>query len=289
MGKNISFLGLFRLYIEHHRQAQNIFEKRKVDTIRNYEAKYSLVTTLLFSNQSVQVKATEFSIPLAKKLFESLSAKYSHNYAARIIDICRTVLKFGMSENIINSNPISSYQLKKLPPDKPVYLTPAELGKWEAYIPKNTMLSKAKDMFLFQCYTGVDYGDLITVSKDNIEPHENRFFILKNRMKTGCQAIIPYIGIARDIFEKYNYNLNLMQNQPYNRALKDIADELGIKKNITTHVGRKTYAMFRLNYKRNSIEAVSKMIGHKSVKTTESYYAQVTIDLVVGDLNRIGD
>jgi len=90
------------------------------------------------------------------------------------------------------------------------------------------------------------------------------------------------------LWKKYDYCLPKYTNQPYNRFLKELITGLKINKRVTTHVGRKTFTMLKLNYESYSMEAVSKMVGHASVKTTEMYYAQVNLVLISKELDKLG-
>jgi integrase/recombinase XerD len=281
----ISFLQLFRKFIQYHENAFDFFDKRKDVTIQAYYNRYNLVQEFLEEKEIQKISPTEFTMTVGKALFNWLiKEEYSHNYAVRIVGICRTALNYGASHELIKYNPLAAYRLQKVPPGKPIYLSPDEIVLIENYEPFNTMDEKAKDMFLFQCYTGLDYGDLITVRKENIINYRGKFYICKDRNKSDIEASIPYTDKAESLFIKHNYNMKLLSNPKYNKALKDIAIDAGIDKHLTTHVGRKTYAMTMLNYNQHSIEVVSKMMGHKSVKTTETYYAQVNIQRVHSEL-----
>lgn len=276
----MTFLELFRRYIAYHQNTTNFFDKRKSVTVKAYSNKYTLVNDFLYSENKVKIKAIDFTISVARRLITELSTTYSHNYSVRIIELCRAVLKYGTSHEFIKYNPLSSLTMQKTAPNKLVYLTNEEIVLIEDHEPITTMIEKAKDMFLFMCFTGLDYGDLITVNHENIVEYKENLFIVKKRNKTSVEAFIPYTEKARKLFTKHDYNMKLLSNPRFNEALKDLAIDCGIDKHLTTHIGRKTYAMIMLNHKRYSMGAVSKILGHKSVKTTETHYAQVGIELV---------
>lgn len=86
--------------------------------------------------------------------------------------------------------------------------------------------------------------------------------------------MIPVIGKVWSILKKYNFVLPVYSNQKYNSALKKIAAEVGIRKKLTSHVGRKTYGTLLLN-KDVPIETVSNLLGHSSIRTTQKHYAKV--------------
>lgn len=284
----MTFLELFRRYITYHEKAANKLDKRSAPTIRIYRNRYSIVNEFLHDRETKHLTAYNFDIPIAREYFEFLSARYKHNYTVRLVEMCSLVLHFGVLNKLIKYNPLHEYKIKRLAPERPLYLTDTELLALMEYQPKSLLKQKARDMFLFQSFTGMDYGDTCTVSQLHIVRHKGRSYIIKKRNKTGIEAIIPYHPVAQKIFEQNGYNLRLLCNAVYNRYLKEIAVDLGIDKHITTHTGRKTYAMIKLNFEGYSLEGVSKMIGHKSVSTTEQYYAQVEIELISRELDRLG-
>jgi integrase/recombinase XerD len=296
---NKTFLQLFKSYIAYHENTSNPFDRRKKDTIQAYKNKYSLIQKFLFEKDMTGLMPTEFSITCARGFMRWLneSCGYSHNYCVRTVEICSAVMEEAASNEEITHNPLQPLKLKRVPPGKPIYLTETEISALHKYEAPNSMTEKAKNMFLFQCYTGFDYGDLITANKNNICTHrvrsfkdgvlevKNMEFLIKDRKKSNpnrppSEANIPYMLPAKEIFERHGYNMKLLSNPKYNAALKDIAIDCYIDKHLTTHVGRKTCAMLLLNNMGYSIQAVSKILGHSSVKTTETYYAQVNLELV---------
>lgn len=279
--KEMKFLELFRRFIKYHENTFNFFDKRKKGTLNSYYNRYNLVQEFLYVNKLRSLDATEFTLSVARKFFNWLGEQgKSHNYCVRVVQTAEQALNYGAANELIASNPLSSMRLKKVPPGAPVHLTIDEIAKLEEYNPKGSMCQKARDMFLFQCVTGLDYGDLTSVGKQNIIVYEGKSYIAKRRNKNNNEAFIPYFPKAQHIFEKHNHKMKMLSNTKYNAALKEIAKDLGIEKKLTTHVGRKTYAMFMLNQERYSLEALSKILGHKKIATTEVYYTERTLDLV---------
>lgn len=272
------------MFIEHHSTTAIEFEKRHTKTITAYEVRYRSINDYLILVNQVRVKCTDFNVKLARAYFKHLSARYSNNYAARHVDLCKKVLKYALNEEFIRYNPLSAFELKKTGPSPPVYLTDEELLKFERYQPKTKAQERVKLMFLFQCYVGIDYGDLMTIGPKDIITYKNRKFVVKKRNKTKIEACAPYTSQAEAIMEYFNGFIPKMRNRPYNKALQVIAERAGITKHITSHVGRKTCGMHMLNYRGYSMEATSKILGHKSIKTTETYYVTVEIDLVVKEM-----
>ena len=91
---------------------------------------------------------------------------------------------------------------------------------------------------------------------------------------------------AKRILRKYKLVLPLISNQKYNVYLKEIVKIISIDKDLTTHTARKTFAMVKLN-DGFSIESVARMLGHNSIKVTQSTYAQVGVERIWNEYNKI--
>jgi site-specific recombinase XerD len=168
--EEITFLQLYSKYISFHGNTSNPFDRSKANTIQAYKNRYKLVQEFLFEKDLVTLKSTEFSITFARDFMKwleekenNLGKKYSHNYCVRVVEMCRAIMQYGASHELISFNPLQPLKLHKTPPKRPVFLTPEEIQNIHNYDAPNSMIDKAKDMFLFQCYTGLDYGDLTSV------------------------------------------------------------------------------------------------------------------------------
>ncbi len=233
----------------------------------------------------------DFEIKIGRILFDWCRKRYTHNVSVRITQMCRMVLAFGVFESIIKSNPLEHLKLQKTSPGAIIHLVPEEVELLENYrFPAGTWLGIAADLFLFQCYTGLAYADLMTVTKNSIfeNPVDGRKYIIQARYKTKNEALIPMFEKTEALWSKYNYNTPKIENSVYNHLLKDIMKFIGVEKRVSTHTARKTFTMIKLNYEGYSVEAVSKMAGHSSIKTTETHYAKVNINRISSELTRLG-
>jgi site-specific recombinase XerD len=185
---------------------------------------------------------------------------------------------------MIDYNPLSSFTIPKLPPKKPTYFTPVQREMWEKYKSHSIIKQKAADLFVLIMHTGFDYGDLYEVGRQHYVFFKGQKYLVKPRHKNGQEAIIPLSEKAEEILERYDYKMKLLSNPELNAAIKEVARELGINIHLTVKTGRKIYAMHQLNNEGYTMEATSKMLGHKSVKTCEQTYAQVNIHLVHNEI-----
>ena len=142
-------------------------------------------------------------------------------------------------------------------------------------------LEIVKDLFVFSCYTGLSYIDVMNLNEDNITfGIDGGKWIITNRQKTHNKVKIPLLPIAEELIQKYKDHIKTkktktlfpnISNQKLNSYLKEIADLCGIKKNLTFHIARHTFATTITLSNGVPIETVSKLLGHTKIVTTQIY------------------
>lgn len=176
-------------------------------------------------------------------------------------------IRFG----IISENPYVGLKINRGKSDKRKYLTYEEMRRMERCRITDPSVNRVRDLFLFQCYTGLAYSDLYKFDfAIDVERRGNKFIIADRRVKTNEDYFIVLLSPAMEILRKYDFDLPVISNQKYNDYLKVAASFAKIDKNLTTHCARHTFAVFALN---NGVpmEVVSKMLGHTNIKTTQIY------------------
>lgn len=158
---------------------------------------------------------------------------------------------------------------------------------------KNERLSLVRDIFLFSCYTCLAYIDTKKLTQDNINLGlDGNKWIFTTRQKTKTTSNSPMLPQAEAIVEKYQDHktclnsgklLPVLSNQKMNAYLKEIADLCGINKELTYHIARHSFATTVTLSNGVSIESVSKMLGHKNIKTTQ-HYAKISDSKVSEDM-----
>ena len=190
-----------------------------------------------------------------------------YNYHKRLKRYLNEAIKFGL----LYENPYLGLHFDRGKFEKRKYLTDEELEKIRTCIINMQSIDRVRNLFLFQCYTGLAYADFekFNFEKD-VEERNGKYIISDRRKKTNEDYKIVLLTPAIEILKKYGYKLPIISNQKYNVALKVVAQYAGIDKNITTHMGRHTFAVFALN-NGVPIEIVSKMLGHTNIRTTQIY------------------
>jgi len=137
-------------------------------------------------------------------------------------------------------------------------------------------LAYARDLYLFQCYTGVSYKDLRNLSwKENIRNNDDGVWIEGLRKKNGEYYTVFLIPEALDLINKFKTaGRDMIFDTPDVGTQKDrlriIASLARITKHVTTHTGRHSCATLLLR-RGASIDFIRDILGHVSSKTTEVY------------------
>lgn len=175
------------------------------------------------------------------------------------------------------------------------YLAPEELFLLEKSVLniKQSKLQKTLDAFLFCCYTGLRYSDFTNLTIDNLISIDNKMWLIYRSVKTRIEVRLPlyllFEGKSISILHKYQNNINsffqLRDNSNINKDLLRISKITGLSKHISFHTARHTNATL-LIYNGMNITSVQKILGHKSVKTTQIYTTIMDMTLI-RDLEKI--
>ena len=208
----------------------------------------------------------------------------AQNSSTKHLKLLKKILNLAIVNSHININPFATYKVEREPVEID-FLDEEELRKiinFDTPIPR---FERAKDMFLFGCFTGLSYIDIKTLTAEHFEKDgTGRIWIKKRRVKTGVLSRIPLLPIAKLILDKYKGGERLLPIQDpadINKYLKDIAILCNIKKRITFHTSRHTFASTVTLANNISLEVVSKMLGHTNARMT-THYAKL-IDRCIGE------
>jgi integrase/recombinase XerD len=201
--------------------------------------------------------------------------EYSPAYTKKLFGFVKSALLFAFNRRYTDRLLMNEYTFPYRLKSEIIYLNELEVDKIRQHHFGHP-LQKYADLFIVQCYTGLAYADLKKLNATHLAKDESgQLWINLSRQKVDtAECVIPVINKVWSILKKYNFELPVFSNQKYNAALKLIAGEVGIRKKLTTHVGRKTYGTLLLN-KDVPIETVSNLLGHSSIRTTQKHYAKV--------------
>src|SRR5690606_9152173 len=216
----------------------------------------------------------------------------ANNGVMKHLERFRKMVRLGVKLGWMEKNPFELYKLKMQKVERD-FLTSEELSKIENKEFSVQRIQYAKDLFVFSCYTGIAYIDVMQLTPDNIflGTDGNRW-IKTMREKTDTSVNVPILPKAAAIIEKYKNNpraiargtlFPVISNQKLNSYLKEVADLCGIKKHLTFHLARHTFATSVTLSNGVPIETVSKMRGHTTIRTTQ-IYAKVVEQKVSQDM-----
>ena len=135
----------------------------------------------------------------------------------------------------------------------------------------------ARDLFLFQCYTGLAYSDLASFDYANCEEIGGKMFYHAKRTKTDTDFVFQLLKPALELLQKYDFKLPKMSNQKYNDYLKVIGQMVGVDR-LHTHMGRATAATLFLS-KGMPINIVARVLGHTTLRQTTRYARTLNKDV----------
>ena len=208
----------------------------------------------------------------------------SQNSSTKHLKLLKKIINLSVANSYMAFNPFSTYKVEREPVDID-FLDEEELRKIINFDTPLPRLERAKDMFLFGCFTGLSYIDIKTLTPEHFEKdNTGRIWIKKRRVKTGVLSRIPLLPIAKLILDKYKGGEKLLPIQDpadINKYLKDIAILCGINKRICFHTSRHTFASTVTLANNISLEVVSKMLGHTNTRMT-AHYAKL-IDKCIGE------
>ncbi len=220
-------------------------------------------------------------------LFVFLLEFMSNNTAIQKMKQVKRVIRFAVDEGYIKVSPYKITLKKEKKEVQP--LTIKEVNAIRKKKIDIKRLAKIRDLFIFECYTGLAFTDLMSLNNNDFHIDESgNKWIIKKRHKTNVVATIPLLPIALEILDKYNYKLPHMSNVKYNAYLKEIGDICGIKKSLHSHLARHTWATILLNAGMDMV-SVSKCLGHSNSKITESTYAKVLPDKLYEKVKKVND
>ncbi|QQM28513.1 site-specific integrase [Elizabethkingia sp. M8] len=200
----------------------------------------------------------------------------------------KKIVELAYKNEWIFKNPFINYKIEDGKSERG-YLTQREVEiimNWKL----DKKLERTRDVFIFCCFTGLSYIDVFKLTKEQIHlTIDGQQWIMGKREKTDVDYFIPMMEIPKKILEKYKTHifkngklLPVKVSLTVNRHLKEIAKICDIKKHLTFHLSRHTFATLAMS-KGVSLESVSKMLGHKDIKTTQ-IYAKMTTEKVGRDM-----
>lgn len=250
-----------------------------------------------FNSDDVELRDLDYDFISGFELYLKTIRNCNNNSALKYISCLRKVIFRAMDKNIIPTDPFRAFKRKKTKTLKnPLSLLELIALENQKFVTQR--LTVIRDIFVFQCYTGLAYIDVYNLKKTDIGIGvDGKLWILTARQKTGNETNIPLLPKALELTEKYNDHpiclqrnsvLPVSSNQKMNEYLKEIATLCGLERDLNTHLARHTFATTITLTNGVPIETVSKMLGHNSIRTTQ-VYAKVIEKKIGEDMGRLNE
>lgn len=290
--KTTTLLALFDRKIEQKRSLAGVTIKQEaVWKYQNTRKKLEEFILSYCKLPDITIKEVGYGFITNFDIFLRSNCRSEHNTAVKHLRYLKQVTTEALKSGLIRTDPFLDIPLSSKKGHRE-FLTKEELRIIINQRFASEILKETRDVFVFCSYTGFAYVDVSKLTEDDIVTGEdNKKFIIKNRTKTGVRAFVPLLETPLKIIEKYKKKnlpggklLPVYSCQVMNRYLKEIGGLCGIKKPLSSHVGRHTFATLMLT-EGISVESVSKMLGHTDIKTTQ-IYARILNEKVIREVSR---
>ena len=218
-----------------------------------------------------------------------------HNTTIKYIACCKKMVLTCMKHGWLERDPFMNFNMALREVER-VALTDQELQTMTTKEFSSDRLRNVRDIFVFSCFTGLAYSDIKKLRRSEISTGiDGEKWIFTKRKKTDTASRIPVLPVALEILKRYDDHpvcqikglaLPILTNQKMNEYLKEIADVCDLNKNLTFHIARHTFATTVTLSNGVPIETVSKMLGHRNLKTTQ-HYAKILDKKVSQDMQAL--
>ncbi|MGL5785755.1 MAG: site-specific integrase [Bacteroidales bacterium] len=264
-------------------------------TIYMNDSTFKLLTAFIqerYKRKDIYLKELNLDFMERFHLYLMTDKGMRNNTTTKHLKLLKRICNEAVENNKITANPFAKYKVVR---DKVEieFLTQEEIDRIYATDFGIERLNRMRDVFIFSCYTGLAYSDCKQLCEEHISiDADGRYWIRKKRQKTGNLSRIPMLPIPKAIMEKYKgckyggYIVPVVDCSSTNSYLKEIATICRIDKRITFHVARHTFATTVTLANKVSLNVVSKMLGHASIKMTE-HYAKVVDESIADEMDKL--
>jgi site-specific recombinase XerD len=287
---------LIPIFKEHNRQvAALIGTEYAKGTADRYETSLKHTQAFLkwkYKVDDINIEGINHEFIMSYDFYLRSERRCANNSTVKYMKNFKKIILMCIDNGWLDKDPFIKYKpkVKIVARD---YLTKEELETMAIKTYSSLRIEQVKDIFIFCCYTGLAYIDVKQLKRSEIiKGIDGQQWIFTTRQKTNTASRIPLLTQALQIIQKYEHHpecadqdkvLPVLSNQKMNSYLKEIADVCGINKELTFHIARHTFATSVTLANGVSIESVSKMLGHKNMRTTQ-HYAKILDSKVSEDM-----
>ena len=289
---------IMKLYAEHNSDyALRVGVNRAASTFYQYRNTCRILGEFLKERYHVSdmpVKQLDENFIEAFDMYMRTTRRFMPRTILGHINRLKSVMMLAVFRGIVPFSPFKGYAPQK-PVFKQMYLTEDELDRFANTTYDTPNRNFTRDMFLFSCWTGICYCDMRALTEKNlVKAEDGSLWIHTERQKTGTPECVRLMEIPLAILEKYRGMdangklLPMLTKESMNIHLKKMAVMCGIDRPISFHQARHTFGSIICLSQGIPIETVSKIMGHKHIKTTQRY-AKVTQDKIDRDVDKLNE
>jgi len=286
--------------VEHHIKyiKTRIGAEYSKSTLRIYLLSQQRLKSFISSHygkKDIRLKDLNLEFIQEFDLYLRTEYKNDHNTVVRQCKNLIRVVNIAIQKGWLDKSPFTGFKCNYREID-PVFLSQQELDLIQHKDFGIKRLETIRDLFIFQCYTGLAFADMAKLKMEDISYGiDGGKWIFLRRQKTDKRSSIPLLPQSLKVIEKYRDDprrgdrlLPVLSNQKYNSYLHEIAGVCGINKPLTSHIGRRTFATTIALANGVPIEVINKILGHSNIRMTQ-IYAIVTDLKISTEINRLRD
>jgi integrase len=285
---------LMEVFKQHNEQMKALINREFSPlTFERYETSFRHTEAFMkwkFNIDDIDIKKLNYEFIADYEFWLKAERKCDHNTTVKYLSNFKKIVHICIKHGWLDKDPFVGFKMTKREVERP-FLVEEELNRIIAEDFKMPRLRQVRDIFIFCCYTGLAYADVKKLTREEITIGiDGEKWIWTSRQKTETTTRVPLLPRALEILERYKDDpqcvnqgrlLPVLSNQKMNNYLKEISDACEITKKMTFHTARHTFATTVTLSNGVPIETVSKMLGHRNLKTTQ-HYAKI-LDLKVSE------
>lgn len=289
---------LLEVYKQHIEEVNALVGKGYTKgTLKRFKTSLTSLQAYLKHKQVIDVPLTELNHQFITgyEVFLKSVRNVEHNTAMGTIKKLKKIVRICVVNDWLAKDPFINYKVKLRDTNRPVLLKD-ELDRILSLDHMEETIKCVRDIFIFSCYTGLAYADVEKLRWTHVVVGDDRQkWIHTQRTKTETSTRVPLLPPAIKIIEAYKNHpicenegklLPVMSNYKVNEYLRKIVDLCQINKKVTFHTARHTFATTVTLMNGVPIETVSKLLGHKTLRTTQQY-AKVLDKKVSDDMRKL--
>jgi integrase/recombinase XerD len=270
-----------RELLTYHNNRKNSILKE--GTLKNYDTTEKYLLDFISKKRKssdVYLKQIDYEFIIDFENYLRNKDKINNNGLMKHMERFKKLLNLAEYLEWIDKNPGHKFKLKFEKSERE-FLTEEELQLLASNSFGKPCHQINKDIFVFACYTGLSYIDVYNLTSQNIQIGiDGQKWIYTKREKSNVPVKVPLLDEAKEIIDKYREHpkvqitgklLPIYTNQKTNKYIQEVAQKLGIEKNLTFHIARHTFATTVTLCNGVPIETVSKLLGHTKIATTQIY------------------